>query len=169
MLVDCSVDSYCLRIAVAVPSSAGVTIVKTVTSILPLLCCCSCHANASLSLHHLTHRHHHTIAVAAPLQSPLLHRNCRTAAVTLPLHHQCIPTVIVLHHCSACLTIDLLQHHHDVIVLHHCRFLCHLGNRHGQGASPKTTAATPALHQLSCCQVVAEQCPSPISAAAAPG
>jgi len=37
---------------------------------IPLLCCCISHAIMSLSLLHLPHRRRHTIAFAAPLQSP---------------------------------------------------------------------------------------------------
>jgi len=154
----------------------------------PIVCWCHHHQNSHqhLAIALLLQLPCQYVIVTAPSHTPpsLHHRSCCTIAVAIAASqssHCCshsaiaspmqFPAVIVLHHCSACLTIDLLQHCHDVIVLCHIIVAFHviLATRHGQGASPKTTAATPALHQLSCCQVVAEQCPFPISAAAAPG
>jgi len=126
----------------------------------PHCCCCP----IVCWCHHRQNSHQHLaialllplpcqcVIVTAPSHTPSSphHRSCCTIAVAIAasqLSHCCshsataspmqFPTVLVLHHCSACLTIDLLQHRHDVVVPHHCRFPCHLGDKARPGGFSK--------------------------------
>ncbi len=139
MVVDCYVDLYCFCIAVAVPSSAGVGIIKTVTSTLPIAL--------------LQHFPCHCVIVTAPSATPLSpqppsqlhqcsHLCCTIAVATLlQSYGRCRLTITskcrMLHHCSC------LSHHRSCSTIAMATPLllsihCHLGNMEQPDGSSKT-------------------------------